>query len=272
MRIALITGTLRTVPEARNPTIDLVDVTVAYGTAIALEGVSCRLYPESVTALVGPNGSGKSTLLGAISGLIAPRRGTVRVLDDEPARVRRRVAYVLQSTNVDEALPITVREIVAMGCYARRGLLQRLTDDDRRAIDAAMARLRVDDLQRKHLRELSGGQRQRVYVAQGLVQGGDVLLLDEPVTGLDIVSRETILDVVRDERDAGRTVVMSTHDLGEAATADNVVLLANRVVAAGPPADVLTGEWLTKAYEGRLLRLADGVVVVDESQHHHDHG
>jgi manganese transport system ATP-binding protein len=180
---------------------------------------------------------------------------------------------VLQSTEVDESLPITVREVVAMGCYARRGLLGRLKVEDHAAIDAAMDRLRIADLARRHLRELSGGQRQRVYVAQGLVQGGEVLLLDEPVTGLDVVSRQTILEVVREERAAGRTVVLSTHDLGEAATADNVVLLAGRVVAAGAPRDVLTDEWLTAAYEGRLLRLAGGVVVVDEAQHHHhDHG
>jgi manganese transport system ATP-binding protein len=260
-------------PEGSNPTVEAVGLTLAYRDRIALADATFAFRAGTVTALVGPNGSGKSTLLGAIAGLNQPRSGTIRVLGDEPVRARRRIAYVLQSTEVDESLPITVREVVAMGCYARRGLLGRLKVEDHAAIDAAMDRLRIADLSRRHLRELSGGQRQRVYVAQGLVQGGEVLLLDEPVTGLDVVSRQTILEVVREERAAGRTVVLSTHDLGEAATADNVVLLAGRVVAAGAPGDVLTDEWLTAAYEGRLLRLAGGVVVVDEAQHHHhDHG
>ena len=258
-------------PAGRNLTVEAVGVTLAYGDRVAVTDATFEFEASTVTALVGPNGSGKSTLLGAIAGLYEPRSGTIRVLGDVPSRVRRRVAYVLQSTEVDESLPITVREVVAMGCYARRGMLGRLRADDRSAIDAAMERLQIVDLHRRHLRELSGGQRQRVYVAQGLVQGGDVLLLDEPVTGLDVVSRHTILEVVHEERDAGRTVVLSTHDLGEAATADNVVLLAGRVVASGPPADVLTDEWLSAAYAGRLLRLAGGVVVVDEAQHHHDH-
>jgi manganese transport system ATP-binding protein len=259
------------VPEGRNPSVEANDLTLAYRDRVAVADATFACQPGTVTALVGPNGSGKSTLLSAIAGLHEPRSGTIRVLGDQPVRARRKLAYVLQSTEVDESLPITVREVVAMGCYARRGILGRLNADDRALIDAAMERLQIADLDRRHLRELSGGQRQRVYVAQGLVQDGEVLLLDEPVTGLDVVSRHTILEVVREERDAGHTVVLSTHDLGEAATADHVVLLAGRVVADGPPSEVLTDEWLSAAYAGRLLRLAGGVVVIDEAQHQHDH-
>ena len=258
-------------PEGCNPSVEAIDLTLAYRDRVAVAGATFACQPGTVTALVGPNGSGKSTLLSAIAGLHEPRSGTILVLGDQPVRARRKLAYVLQSTEVDESLPITVREVVAMGCYARRGMLGRLTADDRALVDAAMERLQIADLDRRHLRELSGGQRQRVYVAQGLVQDGEVLLLDEPVTGLDVVSRHTILEVVREERDAGHTVVLSTHDLGEAATADHVVLLAGRVVADGPPSEVLTDEWLSAAYAGRLLRLAGGVVVIDEAQHQHDH-
>ena len=118
---------------------------------------------------------------------------------------------------------------------------------------------------------LSGGQRQRVFVAQGLAQQGEVLLLDEPVTGLDVVSRQRILDVVAEERAAGRTIVMTTHDLAEASTTDHVLLLAGRIVAAGSPAEVLTADHLADAYGGRLLRLADGMVLIDDP-HHHAHG
>jgi manganese transport system ATP-binding protein len=110
-----------------------------------------------------------------------------------------------------------------------------------------------------------------VFVAQGLAQRGDVLLLDEPVTGLDVVSRQHILDVVAEERAAGRTIVMTTHDLSEAADTDHVLLLAGRVVASGTPTDVLTAANLAEAYGGRLLRLADGMVLIDDP-HHHAHG
>jgi ABC-type Mn2+/Zn2+ transport system ATPase subunit len=134
-----------------------------------------------------------------------------------------------------------------------------------------MRRLDIEDLANRHLAELSGGQRQRVFVAQGLAQEADVLLLDEPVAGLDLPSAERIREVVADERSAGRTVVIATHDLDEAARADHAVLLAGRVVAAGLPDDVLTADHLRAAYSGHLLDLGHGVVVLDDGAHGH-HG
>lgn len=133
------------------------------------------------------------------------------------------------------------------------GLFGRLGAGDRRTVDRAMQRLEIADLAERHLRELSGGQRQLVLMAQGLAQEADVLLLDEPLTGLDLVSRERILEAVARERDAGRTVVLSTHDLDGAEVADHVVLLAGRVVADGPPDLVLIEANLREAYGGRLL-------------------
>ena len=244
-----------------HPPIVAEDLTVAYGRRPALEGVTFSLSGGRVTTLIGPNGSGKSTLLHAIAGLVAPARGTVRVDGT--------VAYVLQSVHVNEALPVTVREVVAMGRYGDRGLVGRLNGEDRQLVDDALGRLGLTDLARRHLRELSGGQRQRVFVAQALVQRAPILLLDEPVTGLDLPSRETILDVVRTEADEGRAVVMSTHDLGEAAHGDEVLLLAGRLVAQGSPADVLTTACLSEAYGGRIIRLEDGGLVLDDA--HHDH-
>jgi len=245
-------------------------VVLGYGARVALRGVDLALPAGTVAALVGPNGSGKSTLLGAIAGLVPLRAGTLTVGGRSPARGRRQVATVLQSTAAEEVLPVTVREVVTMGRFAGRGLLGRLGADDRRAVAAAMARLEIEDLAERHLRELSGGQRQRVLVAQGLAQEARVLLLDEPVTGLDLVSRARILSVVDEERAAGRTVVLSTHDLDDAELADQVLLLAGRVVAAGPPAEVLTEANLREAYGGRLLR--SGTLGTDEHLHHHAAG
>lgn len=246
-------------------------LSLAYGHHPVLTDATFTLPAGAVTSLVGPNGAGKSSLLNAIVGLLPARSGTLTVLGGAPADMRRHVAYVLQSAKVDDQLPITVRETVAMGRYADRGAFRRSTAEDRALVDVALERLEIGDLARRHLHELSGGQRQRVFVAQGLAQQGEVLLLDEPVTGLDVVSRQRILDVVAEERAAGRTVVMTTHDLSEAASTDHVLLLAGRIVAAGPPATVLTADHLADAYGGRLLRLADGMVLIDDP-HHHAHG
>lgn len=243
----------------------------AHGAHVALTGASFSLRAGEATSLIGPNGSGKSTLLNAIAGLHAPAAGSLSVLGARPASVRRRIAYVLQATATGEHLPVTTREVVAMGRYADLGPFGRFGAADRQLVDAALERLDLSDLARRHLSELSGGQRQRVFVAQGLVQHAEVLLLDEPLAGLDLGSQERILAVVAEERDAGRTVVTSTHDLSEAASADNLLLLAGRLVASGPPAGVLTAEHLSAAYGGAVLRLEGGAVMVDDGSHHH-HG
>src|SRR5690606_18678513 len=173
------------------------------------------------------------------------------------------IALVPQSTRVNEALPVTVREVVAMGRYADLGLLKRFSAADRAAVDEALHTLDLEPLAGRHLRELSGGQRQRVFVAQGLVQPRDMLLLDEPTTGLDIGSVQAIRQAVRAERAAGRPVLVTTHDFGEAERADHVVLLSNRVVAEGPPERVLTPEHLAAAYGYEASHIAAGVSIDD---------
>lgn len=248
------------------------DLTVVRGTRTAIAGATFTAPAGAITAIIGPNGAGKSTLLHAIAGLVRPSAGTLTVAGRAVRSASRDVAYVLQSTEVREHLPVSVREVVTMGRYARTGPFRPLRAADRHAVDDAMARLDVADLAHRQIRELSGGQRQRVFVAQGLAQEAAVLLLDEPVTGLDLPSRRRILEVVTAERDAGRVVVMTTHDLGEAAHADQVLLVAGRIVAAGPPGDVLVADNLAAAYGQRLVHLGDGVVMLDDAPHHHETG
>ncbi len=219
--------------------------------------------PFGVTALVGPNGSGKSTLLHAIAGVLPTRSGSIDVAGD--------VAYVLQTQHAAEHLLVTAGEVVALARAAERGAFGRLRRADRAAIVAAMERLEVADLAKRHLAEMSGGQRQRVFVAQGLAQEAAILLLDEPVAGLDIVSIRQIRRIIDEERTAGRAVVVATHDLDEAARADHVVLVDGRVIASGPPAEALTPEHLRAAYGGRVLELGDDVVAIDDGVHHDDH-
>jgi manganese transport system ATP-binding protein len=204
-------------------------------------------------------------LLHALAGLLPPRAGSL----DVPALGRRGgVAYVLQGAHADEHLPITVRETVTIGRYATAGLLRRLTADDRRAVDRALEAVGLTELAGEPLAQLSGGQRQRAFVAQSLAQGGDVLLLDEPITGLDLPSRQHILDAIGVERAAGRAIVASTHDLADAAAADHLLLMAGRVVAGGVPDEVLTEEHLAAAYGGHLLRVGEGTLILDDHPHH----
>lgn len=235
---------------------------VKYGEIVALRDVALQAGPASSLAIIGPNGSGKSTLLRAVAGVVKPAAGHITL----PGR--RRPALVLQSTDVDRSLPITVRDTVAAARYPSVGLLRRFTSRDHDAVDRAIERLAIADLAGRQLHGLSGGQRQRVMVAQGLAQDAPVLLLDEPVTGLDVVSRALILEVVDEERAAGRIILLTTHNLDDAQRCDQVLLLAGAPIALGRPEDVLREEHLRAAFGGRFIRVGDALVLDDP---HHAH-
>jgi manganese transport system ATP-binding protein len=243
------------------PAIATHGLEVRYGDAVALSEVDLVVPAGSSLAVIGPNGSGKSTLLGALAGTIEPSSGRAAVEGSTPA-------LVLQSTDVDRSLPITVRDTVSLARYPTLGLFRRFRTADRDAIDRALTRLAVHDLAGRQLHDLSGGQRQRVLVAQGLAQVSEVLLLDEPVTGLDVVSRAVILNVVDEEVAAGRTVVMTTHNLDDASRCDQVLLLDTSPIAVGPAAEVLTEEHLHRAFGGRFIRVGDELLLDDP---HHPH-
>ena len=251
-------------PLARGEAVEL-----AYGSSVAVAASDFTIPLHGVTAIIGPNGSGKSTLLNALAGVVEARSGSLEVLGGSPKDAYRRVSYVMQSLAVPEGTPITVREVVAMGRFSTLGLFRRFSTADTRRIDSAMEMLEVTDLAKRHLGELSGGQRQRVYVAQGIAQQHEALLLDEPLTGLDLVSARTIDAIIHTERERGHSVVLTTHDLDEARAADHVVLMAGRVIAAGPPGEVLTRHNLETAYG--LGALHDSSFdLVDDPTHAHE--
>lgn len=253
-----------------SPAVQARDLAVRYGREVAVRAESLTLPAGAVTALIGPNGSGKTSLLNAVAGLV-DYDGDLTVLGRRPPASRRQVAYVLQATEVNELVPLTVREVVTMGRYAVRGPVARLSGHDRDVVAEALARLELDGLAGRHVTELSGGQRQRVFVAQGLVQEAQLLLLDEPASGLDFVSEEVIATTIAAERAAGHTVIVSTHEFADAQAADHVVLLAGRVVAAGPPGQVLTHDLVADAYGGHAHVMDDGTVLIDDPHLHH-HG
>jgi manganese transport system ATP-binding protein len=250
---------VRNVPVA----IHADDVVFAHDGRVAIRASTFDIPIGQITALIGPNGSGKSTLLDGIAGLLQPTSGSIEVSPTD----QQRISYVLQTKKVNDTLPVTVREVVTMGRYASRGAYGRLKDVDRDTVDESMERMSITPLADRHLNELSGGQRQRVFVAQGLAQDHDLLLLDEPMTGLDFISTQAIDEVIHDEHAHGCTVVVSTHDLSEARAADHVVLLSGTVVASGSPKEVLTPDNLAQAYGGTAVHYEGKGLVVDDPAH-----
>ena len=244
------------------PAITAENLTVSYGDAVALDDVTLEVPEASSLAVIGPNGSGKSTLLGAIAGTVPVTSGSVHAAGGAPA-------FVLQATDVDRSLPITVWDTVALSRYPSLGLFRRFSSADRSAVDAALNRLAIDDLASSQLHGLSGGQRQRVLVAQGVAQEAQVLLLDEPVTGLDVTSRSIILELIDDEVAEGKAVVVTTHNLDEARRCDQVLLLDTVPIAIGTPDEVLTEEHLRRAFGGKFIKVGDEFILDDPHHHHH---
>ncbi len=238
---------------------------VRYADVIALDTTTATFDRGSSIALVGANGSGKSTVLRLLAGLLAPSTGSVTRAAGVEA------AFIAQQHEHHAWMPLPVDEVIRMGCYRARGLLGRVTRADRAEIRTAAERLDVADLLRRSFSELSGGQRQRVLVAQALIGSPKLLLLDEPITGLDLPSQETILSIIDDEVAGGATVVFSTHHLEEAKRAERVMLLAGCVIADGAPEDVLRPEHLATAFGGRLLRIGGEALLVDDHGHGHSH-
>lgn len=252
------------------------DLVLHRGSRVAIDRSTFTIPAGRITAIIGPNGSGKSTLLHAIAGLLAPSEGQLDVLGHSPSDSSMRtsgVSYVLQHTDIAAGTPLTVREAVGMARYPRLGLLRRPSREDRAKVDEAMSLLKIADLAERHLTELSGGQRQRVYVAQGVAQDHDILLLDEPLTGLDLLSAKTIDAIIHEEPQHGCAVVLTTHDLEEAAAADHVLLTCGRVLASGPPSAVLTSANLATAYGLGALHEIDERAPLLPTEHHegHDH-
>jgi manganese transport system ATP-binding protein len=220
---------------------------------VALRTSDFTVPEAAITAVIGPNGSGKSTLLHAMTGLLPVAEGSLKVMGVDPERARVDIAYVLQHMNVSPGTPMTVHEVVSMGRYSSLGAFRRARSADKKAVRDAMELLRIEDLADRQVFRLSGGQRQRVFVAQAIAQEHSLLLMDEPLTGLDIHSAQTIDHIIHEEPARGCSVVFTTHDLEEARAADHVILVNGYVVASGPPEQALSDQNLATAYGLGLL-------------------
>jgi ABC-type Mn2+/Zn2+ transport system ATPase subunit len=264
-------------PCAEHPVTDAVvaasRLDIGYKNEIIVPEIEFQLGAGRRLSLIGINGSGKSTLLKTLVGLIPPLKGELTVFGTVPGKTPRRIAYLSQFHSAGFILPIRAVDAVRMGRYANHGLLGRMTSADDDLVMQAMERMGIAHLANASLRSLSGGQQQRVYLAQVLARRADLLVLDEPTAGLDAGGSEAYQQAMQAKLARGASVVVATHDLQEAMTCDQAMLLAHRVIAFGKGKDILTQEALVEAF-GIVISVdnRERAVTVVEREHGHDHG
>lgn len=238
------------------------DVTVTYRNGhTALHNASFEIPRGTITALVGVNGAGKSTLFKAIMGFVPAASGEILLLGKtvKEALKANLVAYVPQSEEVDWAFPVLVEDVVMMGRFGHMGFLRRASDKDRAAVDEALRRVNMRDFRHRQIGELSGGQRKRVFLARSLAQDGQVILLDEPFTGVDVKTEDQIVTLLRELKEEGRVMLVSTHNLGSVPEfCDRTILVKQTVLAYGPTDDVFTRANLEVAFGGVLRHFTLG--------------
>jgi ABC-type Mn2+/Zn2+ transport system ATPase subunit len=250
--------------------IELRGVSVGYRGQPALEDVSLTVPAGSMLAIVGPNGGGKSTLLKLLLGLLTPWGGSVTVLGAGPVAARANVGYVPQTGSGDWGFPATVGEVVMMGRYRRLGWFRRPGRADWAAVHEALEQVGMSARRDRQVGELSGGQQQRVFFARALVQQPRLLLLDEPLAGVDALTERDIYQLLRDLSNRGVTVLFTTHNLSTVAEQFDLVAFVNRrIVAAGPPHEVFNEETLRATYGSRmaLVRLGHRYYAIDVGSH-----
>lgn len=249
-----ITATQRSIGGAAVPRISTEHLAVHFEQRSALEDISLTFCSAQIVSLIGQNGAGKSTLLKCMAGILMPTHGLV-LLNGEPlTRPSASIAYVPQRSDVDWTFPISVLDVALMGQGLHSNRLLPLSSGNRREALAALDRVGMAALAGIQIGALSGGQQQRVFLARALLQRANVFLFDEPFSGIDIPTQTLVLDILRELRQSGATIVYATHDLAMAEeSADECIILNRRLVAAGPPGAVITAENLKTAFGGAAL-------------------
>ncbi len=238
------------------PRLEVEDVSVAYANGhLALRAATFQLGGGTICALVGVNGSGKSTLFKSIMGFVQPKAGSVKI-NGQPVRAALKqhlVAYVPQAEEVDWQFPVSVWDVAMMGRYGAMNFLRIPRAVDKAKVEESLRRVSMWDYKDRQIGELSGGQKKRVFLARALAQGGRVILLDEPFTGVDVKTEEAIIALLRELRKDGCIILVSTHNLGSVPEfCDQVVLINKTVLAYGATADVFTEQNLSAAFGGVL--------------------
>ncbi len=240
----------KTIIEAHN-------LTVLYGRKPALWNVDFVLPEKQVIGIMGPNGSGKSTLLKSIMGVVEPTSGFTKIYDQELDNVRDKVSYVPQRQEIDWDFPASVWDIVSMGRFQNKGLFKKLTSEDKDIIADSLDKVNMLGFSKRQISQLSGGQQQRVFLARAIAQQGELFLMDEPFAGVDIATEEMIVELLKNMKNEGKTLVIVHHDLHTAQSYfDHLVLLNTRLIATGSVKDVFTDQILTDTYGGRLTTIS----------------
>lgn len=234
--------------------IKVKDLTVAYtrGKTI-LEKVNFSLPPHKIIGIVGPNGAGKSTLLKAIMGLIPYQKGEIQLFGESIQKVRKHISYVPQKESVDWDFPASVFDIALLGRYNRLGFFERPNTTDKAIAMQCLDKLGIAHLAKRQIGELSGGQQQRVFLARALAQDAQLYFMDEPFTGIDIPTEKTIVALLKNMVEAGKTMVVVHHDLGSIHEYfDWLMLLNHKVIAVGDTKEVFKDTLLEKTYGGKF--------------------
>ncbi len=249
------------------PILDVQHLSVNYDGRAALEDITFHLHTGERVAVVGPNGAGKSTLFKVVSGVMPPTSGEVKISGFGP-RGHICIAYVPQRSQVDWRFPASVADVVMMGRIGRVGFFRWPRRRDWDTVHAALEAVDMNSMANRQIGELSGGQQQRTFLARAMAQQAELVLMDEPLNGLDTPSQEAILSLLDKLRQQKITIMVATHNLGQAASHfDRVMLLNHRLVRFGPPQEVLTSENLLRAYGGhaQLIQGADGKTTLADS-------
>jgi ABC-type Mn2+/Zn2+ transport system ATPase subunit len=242
---------------------------VGYLNEILVANISFCLEEGKILALVGANGSGKTTLLKTIAGLIKPITGKIEVFNAKPLKHPSRVAYLGQFHPSSLMLPLRVYDVVRMSRFALHGLFGRMTPQDDQAVQEAMSIMDISNLAEAPLNSISGGQRQRVFLAQAFARDADLILLDEPAANLDASTCDMYRHYLHNLASAGKSIIVATHDISEAAEYDWTMLLAHRVVAYGKSTEILTQASLLATF-GIIGDYKDGKIVIVEREHGHE--
>jgi len=255
--------------EPGEPIVEIKAVTCGYEKQRVLTDVSLTIMPGDFVGLLGPSGSGKTTLLRTVLGAVDLYEGEVLVNGVATTKKRPRVGYVPQLETIDWDFPVTVQEVVMMGRTMENKLFPWYRKEEKDLAAEMMGRLGILDLADRHIRELSGGQQQRVFLARALISSPQLLLLDEPTSGVDIKTRDDVMHLLHDLNHDGVTIIITTHEINAVAVhLPWIVCLAGRILAEGPPSEVITTEVLRLTYGAEMPVIHyEGMTIVAESPH-----
>lgn len=243
---------IKKLTQKKDSPVMIQNLSVTYGTEPALWNI-CLDFPEGeMTAIVGPNGAGKSTLMKAVLGLVPITAGKVSVYGRPYSKNREKVAYVPQRGSVDWDFPTDALDVVQMGLYGRLGWFHRPNSKTRNLAMQCLDKVGLSDYADRQIGQLSGGQQQRVFVARALAQDAQIYLMDEPLNGVDAVTEKTVLSILNNLREEGKTIVMVHHDLRTVDKYFDWVVMVNRsLIDAGPIKQVFTKANLDRTYQER---------------------